>query len=164
MAGELTFNQSIGLIHYCRVGFKLSQQLPPQLAATVKSVVIRILEELKLRVEMNQVLYSEQENRDKKNHKLQLVVCEYLGKYSREMQGEVGPVVLPHLEQQLSRHLQDCEIGIGAEGGKGRGEGGDLPKAYLSMVFLSLSLRLGEAVACKSWGFFGSGGMIECCL
>ncbi len=42
---NVTFNQSIGLIHYCRIGYKLVQEhLPGDLSKMVKSIIMKILE------------------------------------------------------------------------------------------------------------------------
>ena len=61
---NITFNQSIGLIHYCRIGFKLTQErLPVEQKRMVKSIVIKILEELKLKVKEDKVIYTDLENR-----------------------------------------------------------------------------------------------------
>lgn len=41
---NVTFNQAIGLIHYCRIGFKLMQEkIPTELAGMIKSIVLKIL-------------------------------------------------------------------------------------------------------------------------
>lgn len=51
----------------------------------MKSVVLKILEELKMRINSDRIVYTDDENRDKKESKLRLVVTEYLAKYGKEM-------------------------------------------------------------------------------
>jgi hypothetical protein len=72
---NITFNQAIGLIHYCRIGYKLSQEkMPLELGTMVKSMVLKILEELRMRVNSDLITYADEENKDKKENKLRLVV------------------------------------------------------------------------------------------
>lgn len=41
---NVTFNQAIGLIHYCRIGFKLMQEkVAVELGRMIKSIVLKIL-------------------------------------------------------------------------------------------------------------------------
>lgn len=107
---NVTFNQSIGLIHYCRIGYKLVQeQLPGDLSKMVKSIIMKILEELQYRINSDKIVYTDEQNRAKKESKLRLVVTEYLAKYGKEMQGDRTQVILPHLSDSLRRHLLEQE-------------------------------------------------------
>ena len=85
---NVSFNQSIGLIHYCRIGFKLTQEhLPSQLKKIVKSIVVKVLEEIKKQVKEDKVVYTDLQNKEKKQKKLVLVLEEYLGKYLKQIEG-----------------------------------------------------------------------------
>ena len=51
LTASISFNQSIGLIHFCRIGFKLSQDnFPLEMKNMVKSIILKILEEIKIKV------------------------------------------------------------------------------------------------------------------
>ncbi len=55
---NITFNESIGVIHYCRIGFKLSQEkIPEQLKIQIKSILIMLLEELRFKINYEQITY-----------------------------------------------------------------------------------------------------------
>jgi hypothetical protein len=95
---NVTFNQAIGLIHYCRIGFKFTKEnINAELRRWVKWIIMKILEELKFKINADQIVYTDDENRDKKEKKLRLVVQEYLVKYAKEIEGDRVQAVLPHL-------------------------------------------------------------------
>ena len=63
------------MIHYCRIGFKLTQEyLPDELRRTIKSIVLKVLEEIKIKVGEDKIVYTDLENKDKKEKKLKLVL------------------------------------------------------------------------------------------
>jgi len=46
-------------------------------------MVMKILDEIKIKITQNKIVYTDNENRDKKENKLKLVVTEYMTKYSK---------------------------------------------------------------------------------
>ena len=96
---------------------------------------MKILEELKVRVSNDMIAYSDEENKDKKERKLKLVVGEYLTKYEKEMQGQRCHIMLPHLEDALRRYLHECESSQSL----------DLNKNYICMLFTSIYDRYIQA-------------------
>ena len=82
LRGELGFNQSIGLMHFCRIGYKLLQHnLKGELAYSIKSLIIKILKDLEAKSNLGAIRYEREESRSNKDGKLKLVIHEYLCKY-----------------------------------------------------------------------------------
>jgi hypothetical protein len=52
---------------------------------------------LKIKLSSDEILYVDDQNRERKESKLRLVVGEYLSKYAKELEGEKTQIVLPHL-------------------------------------------------------------------
>lgn len=104
------FNQSIGLIHFCRIGYKLTQEdIGEDLGRCVKAVIIKILSELQIRVNLGIIKYDLEENRPKKENKLKLVIREYLSKYEKELKGERKQINLYETVGRLHRYLEELE-------------------------------------------------------
>jgi hypothetical protein len=75
LRGDLMFNQSIGIIHYCRIGYKLAlEDIGPELCSCIKSMIIMLLSELEMRVNLGLIKYDLESNRAKKESKLKLVI------------------------------------------------------------------------------------------
>lgn len=143
---NITFNQAIGLIHYCRIGFKLMQEkVSAQLGRMIKSIVLKILQQLKFRINSDLIVYTDEQNREKKESKLRLVVTEYLAKYGKEMQGERIHVVLPHLEDALRKQLSESQKYIETK----------LQHTYLCMLFTNFTDCLVAAIKNKNYKLFG---------
>jgi hypothetical protein len=89
LKGDLMFNQAIGLIHFCRIGYKLAHEhLADEVARCLKGTVLALLTEMQSRVNLGHIKYDIEQNRAKKESKLKLVIGEYLTKYEKELKGQ----------------------------------------------------------------------------
>ena len=117
-------------------------------------MVMKILDEIKIKITHNKIIYTDSENRDKKENKLKLVVTEYMSKYSKEIEGDRMTVVLPHLQDMLRRHLEECEKTVDRK----------LVHTYLCMLFTMFTGCLFSALKSKRYNFFGENGLLDSCM
>lgn len=110
LKGDLMFNQAIGLIHYCRIGYKLAHEhLTDELGRCLKGTVLGLLAEMQSRVNLGQIKYDLEQNRIKKESKLKLVIGEYLSKYEKEMKGQRNRIPLQELLEKAQQLLSEEE-------------------------------------------------------
>jgi len=70
------------------------------------------------------------------------------------MVGERTTVFLPHLQDMLRKHLEECERGLEKH----------LVHSYLCMLFMMFTGCLFNSLKSKRYNFFGENGLLDSCL
>lgn len=161
LKGELMFNQAIGLIHFCRIGYKLAHEhlSGDEFGRCLKSTVLGLLAEMQSRVNLGHIKYDIEQNRAKKESKLKLVIGEYLAKYEKELKGQRRQASLQDTLGRMQRLLEEAEKGL-EEGAQAKA----IAKCYLAMLFASFTEELIRCIDRRCYKLFGEGGAIDSCL